>query len=92
VAASSRTRVAVSVNDSAAGKTVGDEPAAGDESADARARDETEQTFEGLVYITPAIGVPSKMSWPCGQDSRPKPECHRRRDLRHEARGVGHRF
>lgn len=32
------------------------------------------------------------MSWPCGQDSRPKPGCHRRRDPRHEARGEGYRF
>ena len=27
----------------------------------------------------PAIGVQSNTSWPCGQDSHPKPECHRRR-------------
>ncbi len=30
------------------------------------------------------------MSWPCGQDSQPKPVCHRRRDLCHEARGQGY--
>jgi hypothetical protein len=30
--------------------------------------------------------------WPCGQDSHPKSECHLRRDLRHEAGGVGYWF
>jgi hypothetical protein len=32
------------------------------------------------------------VSWSCGQDSQPKPECHRRRYLRYEARGVGYWF
>jgi hypothetical protein len=41
---------------------------------------------------TLAIGVESVDSWPCGQDSQSKPGCHRRRDLRHEARGVGYWF
>jgi hypothetical protein len=36
-----------------------------------------------------AIGVQSNTSWPCGQDFRPKSECHQRRYLRHEAGGVG---
>jgi len=30
--------------------------------------------------------------WPCGQDSQPQPECHRRRGSRHEAGGGGQRF
>jgi hypothetical protein len=43
------------------------------------------------VWSTQAsvIGVLCTVSWPCGQDSEPKPECHQRRDLRHEAGGVG---
>jgi hypothetical protein len=32
------------------------------------------------------------MSWPRGQDSRLRSECHRRRYLRHEAGGVGYWF
>jgi hypothetical protein len=36
-----------------------------------------------------AIGVQSGVSWPCGQNSRSEPECHQRRDLRHEAGGGG---
>jgi hypothetical protein len=47
--------------------------------------DESEKTLDLGLTQTPAIGVQSKMSWPCGQDSQPKPECHQRRDLRHEA-------
>jgi hypothetical protein len=27
--------------------------------------------------------------WPCGQNTQPKPECHRRRDPRHEAKRQG---
>jgi hypothetical protein len=53
---------------------------------------EPEQNFWALLHITPAIGVESNRSWPCGQDSQPKPECHQRRDLRHEARGAGYWF
>jgi len=41
---------------------------------------------------TPAIGVQSDVSWPCGQDSHPKPVCRRRRVLRYEARSVGYWF
>jgi hypothetical protein len=43
----------------------------------------------GLVRVTLAIGVESNTSWPCGQDFQPRPECHRRRCARHEARGRG---
>jgi hypothetical protein len=38
------------------------------------------------------IGVESWVSWPCGPDSPPRPEYHRRRVLRHEAGGVGYWF
>jgi hypothetical protein len=31
-------------------------------------------------------------SWPCGQNAQPKPECHQRRDLRHEAWDGGYWF
>ena len=41
--------------------------------------------FWGLVHITPAIGVVSVESWPCGQDSQLKSGCRRRRYVRHEA-------
>jgi hypothetical protein len=34
----------------------------------------------GVRAQTPAIGVQSNTSWPCGQNSQPKPEYHRRRD------------
>jgi hypothetical protein len=40
----------------------------------------------------PTIGVESNTSWPCGQDSQPTPGYHRRRDLRHEARGEVYWF
>jgi hypothetical protein len=43
--------------------------------------------FCALLHIGPAIGVLSVVDWPCGQDSRHKPGCHRRRVRRHEARG-----
>jgi hypothetical protein len=48
--------------------------------------------FELRCTYRPAIGVQSYMSWPCGHDSHPKPECHRRRILRYKARGMGHWF
>jgi hypothetical protein len=85
--------VAVSVNDSAAGKIRGRRarPLASNPPIPAPA-DETEQTLELWFTLTPAVGVESNRSWPCGQDSQPKPECHRRRDLRLEARGGGYRF
>jgi len=54
----------------------------------ARARDESERTLELGLTWAPAIGVQSNMSWPCGQDSQPKPECRQRR-VRHEAWGAG---
>ena len=31
-------------------------------------------------------------SWPCGRTLSPEPRCHRRRYLRHEARGWGYWF
>jgi hypothetical protein len=34
-------------------------------------------------------GVQSN-DWPCGQDAQPEPVSHRRRILRHEARGQGY--
>jgi hypothetical protein len=58
-----------------------------DQSAGTRARDRPRGNFPAWVHITAAIGVQSKTSWPCGQDSQPKPGCHRRRHQRHEARG-----
>ena len=33
-----------------------------------------------------------KGGWSCGQNVQPKPECHQRRDERHEARGGGYWF
>jgi hypothetical protein len=39
-----------------------------------------------------STGVESNMSWPCGQSSQLMRGCHRRRDLRHEARGGGYWF
>ena len=41
--------------------------------------------------LTPSTGVRSRVSWPCGPDLRPEPDCHRRRNLRHKARGAGNR-
>ena len=38
----------------------------------------------------PTMGVQSYSSWPCGQNFHPEPGCHRRRDLRHEARSLGY--
>ena len=46
--------------------------------------------FLGLAPTNAAIGVLSVSGWPCGHNSQPvKPECHQRRDPRHEARGQG---
>ena len=53
---------------------------------------ESEQSFSGPRTQMAAMGVESMVSWPCGQDSYPEPGCHRRRDLRHEARSLGHWF
>jgi hypothetical protein len=44
----------------------------------------------GLAPTNAEIGVPSVSGWPCGQNSQPKPECHQRRDPRHEAGGIGY--
>jgi hypothetical protein len=63
-------------------------PAAGDESADARSHGR----LRGLLTQASATGVESRTSWPCGRNAQPTPGCHRRRDLRHEARGGGHWF
>lgn len=52
----------------------------------------TRASFELRWPISYGIGVQSCMCWPCGQAFNPKHECHRRRNLRHEARGVGHWF
>ena len=41
---------------------------------------------------SPAIGVGSGVSWPCGHNAQPKPGGHRRRIVRHEARGGGYWF
>ena len=56
------------------------------------ARGEAEQIFLTLRAQMARMGVQSMESWPCGRDSHPKPECHRRCIVRHEARGVGHWF
>ena len=40
--------------------------------------------------MTSPSGVRSVISWPCGQNPQLKPESHRRRSVRHEARGGGH--
>ena len=72
------------------GASLGDRPAAREESADARGPARTD--FRAVVHTTLAIGVESNTCWPCGQDSQLKPGCHRRRALRHEARGVGYWF
>jgi hypothetical protein len=85
-------RVAVSLNESwrqAPGRRT--RPLT-DESAEARARGPVRTNYSAVVHTTPAIGVESNRSWPCGRDSHPKPECHQRRYLRHEARGVGYWF
>ena len=60
--------------------SVGDELAAGDESADAGARGRVRAGFEVCAHNMPVIGVESVASWPCGQDSRLQPGCHRRRE------------
>ena len=45
------------------------------------------------VHITAFNRSTVGRGWPRGQDSRPTPEFHRRRNiLRHEAGGVGYRF
>ena len=54
--------------------------------------DESERILELSCTQSPAIGVQSQMSWPCGQDFQLKPGCHRRRDLRYEARSVSYWF
>src|ERR1019366_6077373 len=43
-----------------------------------------------LLTQAPATGVVWVASWSCGRNAQPKPGCHRRRDLRHEARGGGY--
>jgi hypothetical protein len=48
--------------------------------------------FGSAATQTPAIGVESNTSRSCGRDAQPKPECHRRRYPRHEARGRGYWF
>jgi hypothetical protein len=56
----------------------------------------TDPSVSSLLSVygtqTPAIGVASNTSRPYGQDSQPKPVYHRRRDMRHEARGRGYWF
>src|SRR5450755_2687178 len=37
-------------------------------------------SFWGWRTQTSAIGVASVGGWPCGQDSRPRPECRQRRN------------
>jgi hypothetical protein len=83
----------VSFNDSPAGKLRRERarPLEGSQPMPAPAN-ESEQSFWGPRTQMAAIGVESMVSWPCGQDSHPKPGCHRRRDLRHEARSLGHWF
>jgi hypothetical protein len=67
-------------------------PAAGDETAGVCFRGRARAGFDVYSTQTSATGVVWVASWPCGQDSRPKPGCHRRRDLCHEARGGGYWF
>ena len=72
--------------------SVGDEPAGGDESADARARGRDRANFWGLVYINARIRSSVVDELALRPESQPKSGCHRRRYLRHEACGVGYRF
>ena len=44
----------------------------------------------GSAHATARMGVVGELA--LRQDSRPKPECHRRRVPRHEARGLGYWF
>ena len=47
--------------------------------------DEPSKLLRAWFTSRPATGVQSLTSWPCGQDSQPKPGSHQRRFLRHEA-------
>ena len=52
--------------------------------------DESEQTSCGVVHMSTRDGCTVNVSWPCGQDSQPKPGCHQRRNPapRGERRGL----
>jgi hypothetical protein len=50
---------------------------------------EPKDFFCGWRTQTSARGVVSLISWPCGQDSRPQPECHQRRSPAPRGGGRG---
>ena len=84
--------VAVPVDESAAGKLRRRRAGRWRRISRCSARGRVRAGFEVCAHNTPAIGVQSVASWPCGQDSRLQPGCYRRRDLRHEACGGGYWF
>ena len=54
--------------------------------------DSPRTTASPSAHTSASRRVGSNTSWPCGQDSHSTSGCHRRRDLRHEARGGSYRF
>jgi len=65
--------------------------AAGDESADAAPADEPSRLL-GLIHINARDRSTVEHELALRLGSSPDSVCHRRRDLRHEARGVGYWF